>query len=80
MINKERDKFRIEMERKYGYKEGWLNPLWGKVDFSIKYDFDRMQKLILEDVKIAIRCGRSPEVTEPKVDYLFSDDLIRKKD
>jgi len=71
MINDPNEKIQYEIEKKYGYEAGSLDELWKKVDFSINQDAKIIKQEILDDIKIAIELGRTPEKHEPKLDHLF---------
>jgi ABC-type nitrate/sulfonate/bicarbonate transport system substrate-binding protein len=73
LIAKDRDGVREELETRFHYRPGFLKELWGKVDFSVKYDFEKMRELILADAHTAIELGYTPRKSLPEVDYLFYD-------
>lgn len=71
LIAADPDKMRQEMETRFHNEPGSLRELWGKVDFSVKYDFDTMRDLILRDAQIAVELGYTPRKSLPEVDYMF---------
>jgi ABC-type nitrate/sulfonate/bicarbonate transport system substrate-binding protein len=71
LIANDEDRIRAELETRYHLSSGALRPLWAKVDFSVKFDFDKMQELVAADAKLAAELGYAKAGALPDVSYLF---------
>src|SRR5207253_441778 len=64
-------------------QEQSMNALWDKVDFSLKFDYDKMKALILEDGEILFHLGLAPKdgsgnprhLKPEDVQYFFNHDF-----
>jgi len=52
-----------------------MNTLWNKVDFSLKYDFENMEKLILSEAQTLFELGYTPKDEQEKLRQLNSSDI-----
>lgn len=70
LIRAKPDDYRRELEAKYGYENGFLVPVWDKVDFSLRFDYEQMKALIRKDAEISAQIG-STSGELPNLDHLF---------
>jgi hypothetical protein len=60
-----------------------MNALWDQVDFSLKFDYENMKALILEDGEILFKLGLTPkdasgnprQLKPEDVQYYFNHDF-----
>lgn len=64
------DQSRQELERKFGFKSGFLSVPWALVHYEVLYDRPRMEAEINRESETAKALGQMKEI--PKLDYLFS--------
>lgn len=67
----------------FAAQEKSMNDLWDKVDFTLKFDYDNMKSLIVEDAEVLSALGLTPKdnsgnarkLTLEDVQYLFNHDF-----
>lgn len=60
-----------------------MNALWDKVDFSLKFDYDKMEELIFKDAEITYKLEQTPkdklgklrQLKKQDLDYYFNHDF-----
>lgn len=60
-LKESRAKAQEIIKRKFPNQEKSMNLLWDKVDFSIKYDYEKMQELILKDAEVTSKLAQTPK-------------------
>lgn len=68
-------KSREVLKETFPNQEVSMNALWDKMDFSLKFDYDRMKEIILKDAQITYELGQTPKDKSGNLRELKSEDL-----